>query len=182
MEMPPLGSGSAGGSPGGLASSRHDVPAVSSPRAVLEAVASCLPAQVPGIPIPEGDHRAPNGASAPASSSAPSFSLAAARWSLERERGFGGCWLLGWSSWGLPCNWWERTPAHLRSNLQHSQGRPQYQDIPLLQTAYGFVPGKKYHGKFPTSHCCSFCTPHLVLFASPQHPMSHTRNSYYHLD
>jgi len=97
--MAPLGSGRAGGAPEVPAPSRRDVPVVSSPRAAPEVAVSCLPAQVlsrlPGIPIPEGHHRGSDGTSAPASSGVSSFSSAAARGSLERERGFGGCWLPG---------------------------------------------------------------------------------------
>lgn len=101
--MAPLDSDSPGGGSGGPAPSRHDVPAVPSPRVPW------LPAQVldrvSEIPIPKGDARGHDGDAS--SSGAPFFSLAVARVSLKRKRGFGECWLLGWSGWELPCGYWE---------------------------------------------------------------------------
>lgn len=121
LEMVPLGSGSAGCGPGGPAPSKSLVPAVSSPREVLKAVVSCLAAQVlgrvSGISIPEGDHRTPNKGSAPAPSGAPFFSLAAARGSLERERGFSAHWLTGKSAVN------GNAPQHVSDPTYITQGR-----------------------------------------------------------
>lgn len=98
--MAPLDSEVAGGGSGSPAPSGHDVPALPSPRVPW------LPAQVLGrvseIPIPKGDERGHDG-DASLSFGALSFSLAAARVSLKRKRGFGECCLLGWCGWGLPC-------------------------------------------------------------------------------
>lgn len=114
--MAPLDSDGAGSGSGGPAPSGRDVPALPSPRVpwLFPQGAPALSPQVLGrvseIPIPKGDDRGHDG-DASLSFGAPSFSLAAARGSLKRKRGFGECCLL--SGLGGHC------PVAARNEPQH---------------------------------------------------------------